>query len=268
MSPRDREVKVIPPQGGRSRALDAVSHRRLPSYHLIMDSPTATPIERDIVIVAGSDAGEYLHTQLSQDVLSLAVGESAWSFLLKPKSEIIALLRVTRSGLAEYTLEMEHGWGDIVRQTIDEFLGRMDVSFEQTTLKGADVSSSDELEQARILAGWPRMGKEIDSSVTPAMTGIVAETISFDKGCYTGQEFVARVHHRNADPPRRLIRITFDEDALVPEGAPIVVRGDEAGLVTSTARGVALGFLKRGAITPTTGAVGDVEVGLSAIERE
>jgi len=233
-----------------------------------MDSPTALSIERDVVLVSGTDAGEYLQTQLTQDVLSLAVGESAWSFLLRPRSEIIALLRITRSGPAEYTLETERGWGDTVRQTIDEFLGRMDVTFDQTTLGCADVSGSGEFEQTRIAAGWPRTGKDIDDQTTPAMTGLVAETISFDKGCYTGQEFVARVHYRDAEPPKRLIRIAFDEDVQVREGAPIVVGGDEVGLITSAARGVALGFLKRSVDTPATGTVAGVEVDLSAIERE
>lgn len=212
---------------------------------------------RDIVSVQGTDAGEYLQTQLTQDVLSLAVGESAWSFLLKPKSEIIALMQVTRSGPDEYTLSMESGWGDIVRTTIDEFLGRMDISFHQTTQQ---MAGDDE--QARITSGWPKMGKEIDVSVTPAMTGIVAETVAFDKGCYPGQEFVARVHYRDAQPPKRLVRMTFDDGATVPEGAVISVEGDEVGIVTSAGQGVGLGYLKRSVATPSPAVIGDVEVEL------
>jgi tRNA-modifying protein YgfZ len=222
-----------------------------------MDSGTVTSIEHDLVIVSGADAGEYLQTQLTQDVLALDVGVSAWSFLLKPKSEIIVLLRVTRSEANEYTLEVDAGWGDTARQTIDEFLGRMDVSFDQTTL---EVTEEDE--RTRIVAGWPRMGKEIDGTVTPVMTGIVAETIAFDKGCYTGQEFVARVHYRGAEPPKRLVRITFDDDSTVSEGDSIVVAGGEVGAVTSADTGVALGYVKRGVETPSEATVGDLEVEL------
>ncbi len=222
-----------------------------------MDSGTVTSIEHDLVIVSGADAGEYLQTQLTQDVLALDVGASAWSFLLKPKSEIIVLMRVTRSEANEYTIEVEAGWGDTARQTIDEFLGRMDVSFDQTTL---EVTEEDE--RTRIVAGWPRMGKEIDGTVTPVMTGIVAETIAFDKGCYTGQEFVARVHYRGAEPPKRLVRITFDDDSTVSEGDSIVVAGGEIGAVTSADTGVALGYVKRGVETPSRATVGDFEVEL------
>lgn len=216
-------------------------------------------LNHDFVIVSGADAGDYLQTQLTQDVLKLDIGGSAWAFLLKSKSEIIALMQVTRSGPAEYTLEMEAGWGDTVRQTIDEFLGRMDVSFEQRT-----IPSDVEDEQSRITRGWPRMGREIDDTVTPAMTGIVAETVAFDKGCYTGQEFVARVHYREAKPPKRLNLLTFDEGEQLSEGEVIVVDGDEVGLVTSAARGIALGYLKRGVETSSAGTVGDVVVELLA----
>ncbi|MEN8040637.1 MAG: hypothetical protein ABFR95_03950 [Actinomycetota bacterium] len=217
--------------------------------------------ERDLVVVSGADAGGYLQAQLTQDILKLGVGESAWSFLLTPKSEIIALMEVTRTGSAEYTLSMEAGWGDVVRTTIDEFLGRMDISFEQST---AAVTEEDE--QARIERGWPRMGKEIGDSVTPAMTGIVAETIAFEKGCYTGQEFVARVHYRGAEPPKSLVRIVFDDAAEISEGETIVVDGEESGTVTSTAQGVALGYIKRGIETPTRGTVNDFDVELLPIQ--
>ena len=244
----------------------------------------AIPCARDIVIVSGTDAGDYLQTQLTQDVLSLGVGESRWSFLLRPKSEIIALLRVTRVAPDQFSLSVEPGWGDVVRQTIDEFLFRMDVSFEQATEAAggmvdvvgpvaefpveADALTVEDLEQARIASGWPRMGMEIDDSVTPAMTGLISETVAFDKGCYTGQEFVARVHYREAEPPKRLIRLAFAEDAAVPAGGSIVVGDDVVGNVTSVARGVALGYLKRGYDTPSTGLVGDVEVELLPSEQQ
>lgn len=243
----------------------------------------ASPCERDIVIVSGSDAGDYLQTQLTQDILSLGVGESRWSFLLKPKSEIIALLRVTRAAPDKFSLSVEPGWGDVVRQTIDEFLFRMDISFEQATETAqavvdvvgpvaglptdADALTVEDLEQARITSGWPRMGREIDDSVTPAMTGLISETVAFDKGCYTGQEFVARVHYREAEPPKRLIRLAFSEDAAVLAGDSIVVGDDVVGNVTSAARGVALGYLKRGYDTPSTGLVDDVEVELLSNEQ-
>jgi folate-binding protein YgfZ len=272
-----------------------------------MSEPTATPLERDVVTVRGDDAGEYLQTQLSQDVMAIARGESGWSFLLTPKSEIVALMRITRSGVDEFILDMEPGWGDTVRQTIDEFLFRMDVKFDQAVWPGvawrgdspkaaeapilaptpwsgvlgmdvvgpgvqvpesAEVLSAFDLEQIRIGSGWPSMATDIGPAVTPAMTGLVAQTVGFDKGCYTGQEFVARVHYRGTEPPRRLIRLTFDEGAVLAADATIVVEGDEVGHVTSVARETAMGYLKRGYETPSTGSVGNVEVRLLPTEQQ
>jgi folate-binding protein YgfZ len=273
------------------------------SYHWTMAAPTATRIERDIVMVRGADAGDYLQTQLSQDLDALEVGRSAWTFLLTPKSEVIALMRVTRAGEEEFILDMEPGWGDAVRTTIDEFLFRMDVEFEQASWPGiawrgavvesvdapisaqtpwdgvvgvdtvgpdvripdgAELLDASDLEQLRIASGWPAMGHEMDGDVTPAMTGLVGETVGFEKGCYPGQEFVARVHYRGTDPPKRLIRLTFDVNQVVSPGAPIIIDGDEVGQVTSAVSGVALGYLKRGCQTPSTGLVDDVEVRLFA----
>jgi len=280
---------------------------RTATYHHQMTTPTATPIERDIVIVRGADAGEYLQTQFSQDVLSMVVGQSVWSFLLKPKSEVVALFRVTRSGENEYTLDLDPGWGDVVRQAIDEFLFRMEIEFEQDTWPGIawrggvpdslagtiqapirrgatqgideigpdvrlpdgiDVLTPTELDHIRVASGWPAMGVGIDGSVTPAMTGLVNEAVAFEKGCYTGQEFVARVHYRGTEPPRRLIRIDFDAELSIVPGAVIMVEGEDAGYVTSVAQGVALGYLKRRYETPSRGVVADVAVRLDATPQE
>jgi folate-binding protein YgfZ len=212
-------------------------------------------------------------------------------------------MRITRSSAEEFILDMDPGWGDTVRQTIDEFLFRMDVRFEQSKWPGiawrggipdlvdapisaetpwegvegvdvvgpnvlqpdgAEVLSGGDLERVRIASGWPSMGLDIGTSITPAMTGLVPLTVGFDKGCYTGQEFVARVHYRGTEPPKRLIRLEFDNAAVVEHEVRIVVNGDDVGYVTSVGRGVALGYLKRGNETPSGGLVGDVEVRLLA----
>jgi len=247
---------------------------------------TATPIERDIVIVSGEDAASYLQTQLTQDALSLPRGQSRWSFLLTPKAEIEAMVRVTHT-VDGFVLDVSPGGGDTVRRRLDGPLFRMDVHFSQHTWPGiawrgpgardvtgnapiiaplpwentegldevgpqvvppTDVAglSRDELEAIRIRQVWPS-DAELDGSVTPAMTGIVEHTVSFDKGCYTGQEFVARVHHRDASPPRRLVSITFEPGSDLDGAMDMVTGGERVGRVTSVvpAVGIGLGFCKR-----------------------
>ncbi len=258
-----------------------------------METMKAARIVRDVVVARGPDAREYLQTQLTQDVVSLGVGESVWSFLLQPKSEIVALLRVTRLGEDELALDTDRGWGDAVRQRIDGLLFRTKVSFESSTwngyavrgpgaagltahspiearvrwgtidgvdLVGPDVDMPDGAEpmdaemydSLRIWAGWPAMGGDIDEKATPAMTGLVDRTVSFTKGCYTGQEFVARVHYREAEPPRRLVQLGFHPSAAVAPGDEVSIDDEPVGWVTSVARcqPLGLGYVKRGVDIP------------------
>lgn len=69
---------------------------------------------------------------------------------------------------------------------------------------GAVAASEPEYEAARIEAGFPRHGAELDERTIPAEAGIVEASVSFTKGCYTGQELVARIDSRGSHVPRRL----------------------------------------------------------------
>lgn len=265
---------------------------------------TATPIERDVVIVLGEDAPEYLQTQLTQDLLQLSSGQSKWSFILTPKSEIEALVRVVRT-VDGFVLDVAPGYGDGVRQRLDGPLFRMDVEFAQDSWPGIawrgdgangvegdapimaplpwdDTEALDEigpdvrmpagigaltrggLDALRIGERWPGEA-DMEGKVTPAMTGIVDRTVSFEKGCYTGQEFVARVHYRDAAPSRRLVHLSFEPGATIAGGSELTVGDDLVGTVTSTVNGlgVGLGYCKRSVSLPTQGAVGSIAVVLT-----
>ena len=67
---------------------------------------------RDFVMVEGVDALSYLHSQMSQDIQSLAVGASAWTLLLQPTGKVDVLARVLRSGDAAYVFDVDAGAGD------------------------------------------------------------------------------------------------------------------------------------------------------------
>jgi len=108
-------------------------------------------------------------------------------------------------------------------------------------------------EAARIEIGLPRMGSDLDARTIPEEAGLVAATVSFTKGCYTGQELVARIDARGANVPRRLRGVVADSE--VPLGAELVVDEQTVGSVTSSAVSpelgpVALAYLKRGFEVP------------------
>ena len=94
------------------------------------------------------------------------------------------------------------------------------------------------------------------------MTGIVAHTVSFSKGCYTGQELVARMHYRKATPPRRLMQVGFHPCSQPVPGDRVFVEGDDVGWLTSVSnhQPLALGYVKRSVAAPNEGLLKETPV--------
>jgi folate-binding protein YgfZ len=97
-------------------------------------------------------------------------------------------------------------------------------------------------EALRIAAHDPRLGRETDHRTIPHEIGLLAPAVHLNKGCYRGQETVARVHNLGR-PPRRLVFLHLDgsDSELPAHGDPVTVDGREVGFVTSTARHHELG---------------------------
>ena len=98
------------------------------------------------------------------------------------------------------------------------------------------------LEALRIAAGRPRLGLETDHRTIPHEIGWLDTAVHLDKGCYRGQETVARVHNLGR-PPRRLVLLHLDgSESVLPAPAEPVLLGDRrVGRVTSSARHYELG---------------------------
>ena len=250
--------------------------------------PYAVWLDRDVVDATGEEAAQFLQGQLSQDVLAVGEGESAWTWVLSPQGKVDALARVTRVSAGRWLLDTDAGWGERLVARLNRFKLRTKVTVEPLDWKvlglrqvpaggfgavvsadpwpgvaGADLLGEDppvpegvpllggeEQEAERIRLGIPRMGAELDERTIPAETGLVALTVSFTKGCYTGQELVARVDSRGGHVPRRLAR--FSAEGKVAAGSALLTGGGvPAGTLTSAAETtggewVALGYVKRG----------------------
>jgi folate-binding protein YgfZ len=100
---------------------------------------------------------------------------------------------------------------------------------------------ADLWEVARIEAGFPRMGAELTEATIPAETGLVAIAVSFTKGCYTGQELVARIDSRGSNVARHLRGLVLAGPAEV--GTPLHAGGKQVGTLTSVACSPALGWV-------------------------
>ena len=92
----------------------------------------------------------------------------------------------------------------------------------------------------RIEAGEPVMGIDVDEATIPQESGLVAESVSFTKGCYVGQELVARIDSRGR-VNRRLVGITMTENVLPPTGSEVVAGEATAGTVSTVGESLTVG---------------------------
>jgi folate-binding protein YgfZ len=127
---------------------------------------------------------------------------------------------------------------------------------------GVERATAADLASLRVRAGIPAMGAELSEATIPAEAGrhVVDASVSFTKGCYTGQELVARIDSRGGNVPRRVRGLVLPDTAGVAPGAAVVVDGDEVGRVTSVAPApgggaVALALVKRAVEPPARGEV-------------
>jgi folate-binding protein YgfZ len=133
---------------------------------------------------------------------------------------------------------------------------RLIAGFAET---GAPMVSPDAAEIVRIESGRPRFGAEMDAATMPAEAGIVERAVDFEKGCYIGQETVARLHYRGK-PNRHLRGLRLSAPA--PSGAVLVLDEKEVGKVggscISPAHGpIALAIVRREAEPGTELTVGE-----------
>ncbi|HZT93645.1 MAG TPA: hypothetical protein VE985_04105 [Gaiellaceae bacterium] len=214
--------------------------------------------ERDYVRVAGPDAADYLQRMVSNDVEALAAGEACPALLLTAKARVVAPLVVLRRADKDFLVLTEPGLGDPVLAHLTRMRLRAQCEIEPeehesvlafgggegfaTDWPGArerldtglaPTLSEEEVELRRIERGVPRWEREIDDRILPAEAGLDKTHVSFSKGCYPGQEPVARLHFRG-HPNRRLRVLELDE--LPDYDTPLLHEGREVGRVTSAAR--------------------------------
>jgi tRNA-modifying protein YgfZ len=213
---------------------------------------------RAYVRVKGPDAEEFLQRMVSNDVTQ---GDELDALLLTPKARLIAPLRVLRRGSDDFLLLTEPELGEIVRTSLlrARLASKCEVEPEQhtSTLVWSDEEGfasareeldvdvepnvdAGELERLRIEEGVPAWGSELDDSILPAEAGLDETHISFTKGCYPGQEPIARLHYRG-HVNRRLRRLHVD---FAQPGDEIRVGDKVVGRVTSAVPGRALGYVR------------------------
>jgi folate-binding protein YgfZ len=278
--------------------------------------------ERTRLTVLGSEAGEFLQGQLTNDVEGLEPGEGCYAALLDRKGKIRADMRVLRTAPDRFLIDTEERSGDLVLSHLQMYKVGRDAAVEESSAgfgllsligprseevaggplrpehahreitiagvgcrgistdngvdllvpssglealratlieAGAEPIGIEAAEIARVEAGRPRVGHEISPQTMPQEAGINERAVSFTKGCYIGQETVARLHYKGK--PNRHLR-KLEPARPVSEGDTVSIDGREVGTigtaVLSPASGpLALAILRREAEPGAEVIVGD-----------
>jgi folate-binding protein YgfZ len=256
------------------------------------------------VWVEGPDAGRFLQGVLTNDVLRLGSGESAYALLLTNRGRVRGDMRVVRDGEEAFTLVLDGRQAPTLAHALEEmhFAEHLDLigpePFELLTVGGrvpppsgigdltlpglvpmtTDVVAADAraalaalglpeapleaLEALRVEAGVPCFGRDLTEASLVQEAGLERVAVSFDKGCYLGQETVARTQYRGH--VNRVLRgLLLPTPAAV--GAVVRAGGREVGRLSSVAVSPARGPIALATLRREVGA-GD-EVSVDGLDR-
>ncbi|REE96518.1 YgfZ/GcvT domain-containing protein [Thermomonospora umbrina] len=243
--------------------------------------------DRGVLRISGPDRLSWLHSLLSQHLDRLAPGEPTEALLLSPQGHVEHHMHLVDDGEAVWA-HVEPGAAPALAEFLDRmrFMLRVevaDVSDAYAVVTGGglepaggirfdDVAGSSWVversalpglpeqgrpaglwayEAFRIAAHRPRMGLDTDHRTIPHEVGWIDTAVHLEKGCYRGQETVARVHNLGR-PPRRLVFLHLDgsADRLPLHGDPVEANGRTVGFLGSAARHhelgpIALALVKR-----------------------
>jgi folate-binding protein YgfZ len=236
--------------------------------------------ERDRLRLSGEDRVSFLQGQCTNDVAQLGAGENCYAAFLNAKGKMRgeghivclpdAFLLEVNPGLAP-SLEKFIITEDVTIEDVSASMGQwlvMGDAVTNVTAKavtfphplglgvigevGAMTAtiSAETLEVLRIEARMPKWGVDMDENTIPNEAGLEARAISYDKGCYIGQETIARIKtygHVN----RRLVQMAVTGEGAPARGDKLLAEGREVGHVTSAAHSsrlgkpLALGYVRR-----------------------
>jgi folate-binding protein YgfZ len=257
----------------------SAEQRRLAEGHTFVDLS-----HRDVVTITGPDRLTWLHSLTTQFLENLAPSVPTEVLLLSPQGRIEHGFSGIDDG-ETFWAHTEPGAGAALVEFLDRmrFMMRVEVALVTTewAVIGLPRATADDgsprmpwklvprnslmqlpaelgdpvglwaWEAERIEAGLVRIGLDTDDKTIPNEVGLLGVAVHLDKGCYRGQETVARVHTLGR-PPRRLVRLLLDGsvDHLPAHGSDVTLDGVRVGFVGTSARHhelgpIALALIKR-----------------------
>ncbi len=205
-------------------------------------------LEWSQIAVRGPQSEQFLQGQLSQDLTRLDPSGS-WSLLLQPDSVVVTSCFVVREADG-FTLTLARDLGESALSRLRRFHLRVDCTLTLTDVEGGPFETALEM----ISAGWPGSA-EFAAGLTPQSFGasFVGKTVSFAKGCFTGQELVGRLDARGSSVPWRLVRAEGPSVARIDEVLHSKGPDGPQGVTTAASTGdaiAALGIAHRSLLDP------------------
>ncbi len=244
----------------------------------------------DVLRIAGPDRLTWLHNLTTQFFLDLPPRVWTTALILSPNGHVEhafsgyddgeAFTATTEPGRAAALIEFLERMKFMTRVEISDVTAELALAWRPSADAGYELVPRDQLrtyaeaagpacglwafEALRIARGEPRFGIDTDHRTIPNEVGWIGPAVHLDKGCYRGQETVARVHTLGR-PPRRLVLLHLDgtENRLPPQGAELMHGEKAVGFVGSSARHhelgpIALGVVKRNVPVDATLTVDDM----------
>jgi folate-binding protein YgfZ len=228
-----------------------------------------------VVAVTGEDRLKWLHDLTTQHLLDFGVGSWTSALILDPQGHVEYQFSLVDDGMTTFIVLDPH-----FAQGLIEYLKKMrfmlkvdvsDASGEYAVLRAPGAANEvggpfalvpraelDEMKKVfgasatqvgtwaldaeRVAAGRPRHGFDTDAKSIPNELGVIHGSVHMNKGCYRGQETVAKVYNLGK-PPRRLVMLHLDGHAVVmpPTGTPVMNGEVQVGFLGTVARHYELG---------------------------
>ncbi|MFZ9879588.1 MAG: YgfZ/GcvT domain-containing protein [Candidatus Nanopelagicaceae bacterium] len=243
---------------------------------------------RAVIEINGADRLTWLHSLTTQHLEKLQPGEWKEALILDPQGHVEQQLFLVDDGssvflhldqekkesLISYLEKMKFMLRVDVKDVSDEYAifrapGKSDdLGGPYALVPRAEISSMSEafnasnlqvgiwaLEAERIARGRARIGMDTDHKSIPNELGVLNKSVHMNKGCYRGQETVAKVFNLG-HPPRRLVLLHLDGSSvdLPKHGDSVSHEGKEIGFIGSVARHHELGPIALAIIKRTTSA--------------
>jgi folate-binding protein YgfZ len=228
-----------------------------------------------VVAVTGEDRLKWLHDLTTQHLLDFGVGSWTTALILDPQGHVEYQFSLVDDGTTTFIVldpHFAHGLVEYLKKM--RFMLKVDVkdaSSEYAVLRAPGAANEvggpfalvpraelDEMKKVfgahatqvgtwaldaeRVAAGRPRHGFDTDAKSIPNELGVIHGSVHMNKGCYRGQETVAKVYNLGK-PPRRLVMLHLDGHAVVmpPTGTPVMNGEVQVGFLGTVARHYELG---------------------------